>query len=204
MKTLIKSQSLAAGVLLATTSLVFGQGTMIFDQQSFGESNYGEFLANIQGNQPIGQSFTLSLDGVGFIRLYISDNFFDGIGTTIFVNLRAGSITGAVLGATLPVSLPDRFHGPTNFFFSAQIPVAPGTTYFLQPVVQSGQDFATGYDGRYGYTGETAFFNGNADSINDLWFREGIVPEPSAIALALIGGGVFTYARKNQNRPRSK
>lgn len=197
MKTQTNRILLAAIALSALSRVALGQGTMVFDQQSFGESNYGEFLANIQGSQPMGQSFTPSLDGVGFIRLYISDNFFDGIGTTIFVNLRAGSITGAVLSSTSPVSLPDRFHGPTNFFFALQVPVTPGTTYYLEPVVQSGQDFGTGYDGRYGYTGGTAFFNGNADPSSDLWFREGIiVPEPSIAALLLVGGATVAYVRR--------
>jgi hypothetical protein len=36
------------------------QGMMIFDQSSSTTNNSGEFLANIQANQPIGQSFTPS------------------------------------------------------------------------------------------------------------------------------------------------
>jgi len=187
---------------LATIWLLFAprksnaQGTMIFDQQSSSTNNTGEFAADIQANQPVGQSFTPSLDGVGFVRLYVTDNFFDGIGTTIFVNLRFGSITGAVLGATFPLSVPDRFHGVTNFFFSTTLPVIPGNTYYFQPVVQSGQDFGVGYDSRFLYPGGNAFFHGAGDTFYDLWFQEGIVPEPSTLALLLIGGSAVAYVRQ--------
>ena len=181
----------------------FAQGTMVFDQQSFGESNYGEFLANISASQPIGQSFTPTLSGIGFVRIYLSDRSSDGIGTTVFVNIRAGSITGAVVSSTSPVALPDQFHGPMNFFFAGEVPLTPGTTYYLQPVIQSGEDFGTGYDGRYGYTGGTAFFNGNADPLDDLWFREGIiVPEPSITALLLVAAGIVVHVRGKQDGSR--
>jgi hypothetical protein len=178
---------------------VKAQGTMIFDQQSFNESNYGEFPANIQASQPIGQSFTPSLSGIDFVRFYLTDRTTDGIGTVAYVNIRVGSITGAVISSTSPVALSDQFHGATNFFFSTQVPLTPGTTYYLQPVIQSGEDFGISYD-TFRYPGGTAFFNGSPDQFDDLWFREGIVPEPSVTALLLVGAGIFVYARRKQGR----
>jgi hypothetical protein len=183
--------------ILTTVKVVYAQGTMVFDQQSWDESNRGEFLADISASQPIGQSFTPSLAGIGFVRLYISDRTSDGIGTTVFVNIRSGSITGAVISSTSPVALPDQFHGPMNFLFSTEIPLTPGVTYFLQPVIQSGEDFGIGF-GPFNFTGGTGFFNGTPSQFDDLWFREGIiVPEPSMIGLLLVGAGIFAYARRN-------
>src|SRR5262249_5213375 len=112
------------------------------DQQSSDESNLGGGLADIQSNQPMGQSFTPSLNAVGFIRLYLSDNDFNGIGTTVFLNLRTNSITGAILGSTTPISVPDHFRGTVDYLFPSAIPVTLGTPYYFQPVVQSGESFS--------------------------------------------------------------
>jgi hypothetical protein len=133
---------------------------------------------------------------VGFVRLYVSDRNTDGVGTTIFVNLLSGSITGSVMSAAAPVFVPDGFHGFTNFFFPANAAVTPGTTYYLRPVVQSGEDYGVGYDSRFVYPGGNAFFQGVGDTFSDLWFQEGIVPEPSALALLLVGGGRIAYVRR--------
>jgi hypothetical protein len=188
--------AIAATLILGCAA--FAQGTMIFDQSSSTTNNTGEFLANIQASQPIGQSFTPSLDGVGFVRLYVSDRNTDGVGTTIFVNLISGSITGSVISATAPVFVPDGFHGFTDFFFPGNAAVTPGSTYYLRPVVQSGEDYGVGYDSRFVYPSGNAFFNGVGDTFYDLWFQEGIVPEPSVTALLVVGAGVLAYAQRKR------
>jgi len=168
------------------------QGTFIYDQQSSDENQLGGGGADISSGQPFGQAFTPSLSGVGFIRLYLSDNVFNGLGTTVYVNLRANSITGNVVSSTTPVSVLDRFVGAVNFFFPTNIPVTPSVTYYFQPLVQSGESFSVyGYNA-FQYPGGTAFSQGIAVPSWDLWFREGIyiVPEPSAAALGLLG---FTW-----------
>lgn len=193
----------ACSVVTACMSLAcaaLAQGTLIVDQKSSSDSNSGEFITSITGNQPIGQSFTPSLDGVAFIRLFVADNAIDGIGSTIFVNLRFGSITGAAISSTSPVALPDMFNGAANFFFGTTVPLVPGTTYYLQPVVQSGANFGAAYDSRFLYPGGNAFFNGAGDTFYDLWFQEGIVPEPSTLALLLVGGGAVAYVRRKSDR----
>ncbi len=136
-------------------------------------------MSVIQSNQPLGQSFTPSLSSVGFIRLFLIDGVRNnGLGATVYVNLREDCITGPVLGLSGPVFMPDNFGigsgGYTNFFFSSPVPVTPGATYYLQP-------------------------NGAAVPFDDLWFREGVfVPEPSWALLILVGGGVFVYARRRR------
>jgi hypothetical protein len=172
-------------VWLSVPLVASAQGTFVFDQQSSDESNGGSGGTTIQNFQPMGQSFTPSLNGIGFVRLNLLDeNRNNGQGATIYVNLRSGSIAGTIMSSTAPVALPDNFGLPLNtgyvtFLFPTEIPLQPGTIYFLQPVVQSGDLFAA-FGGSFGYSGGDLYANG-IPSTTDLWFREGIiVPEPSA------------------------
>jgi hypothetical protein len=184
-------------IVAVSTACAIGQGTVIYDQQSSTESNFGGQGFAIQSFQPMGQSFTPSLDGVGFIRMSLSRGSFNQ-GATIYLNLRSDSITGAVLAATSPVALAVGFIGTVDFLFASDVPVSPGTTYYFQPIIQSGGPFFVTGDS-FRYPGGSAFLQGDPVS-EDLWFREGIiVPEPTAFALVLFGGGVFAYARRRQN-----
>jgi hypothetical protein len=183
--------------VLSATSLAPGQGTLLYDQQAGGPSvGEGDYLL-IQTNGPIGQSFVPSLSSVGFVALAFHDpNPGNNLGATVYVNLRQDSITGPILGSTQPLSMPDGFaYNATNFFFSTPIAITPGTTYYLEPVVQSGDLWDTIYY-HYGYPNGSAFIQGNPNPW-DLWFREGIVvPEPSSALLISIGAGALVYARR--------
>lgn len=198
----MKTKSLILMLVLNVGMLSRGQGTFVTDQASAGESTQGEFAIGIQSNQPLGQSFTPSLDGVGFIRLYTGDSSLNGIGATLYVNLRSGSMSGPIIGASAPVFLPDGFVGRTNFLFTTQLSVTPGTSYYLQPVVQSGDTWQIISDGgrNFTYSGGTAFYHGTASQFEDLWFQEGVVvPEPSPLAVLLCGVALwvrFRHGRK--------
>ena len=181
-------------------SLCHAQGTFIYDQQSALEGNSGEGAPGIQSNQLIGQSFTPSLTAVGFIRLYLTDGSFNGVGATVSINLRANSIGGAILGSTQPVTVPDRFASYSDFLFSTPVDVTPGISYFIQPVLISGDStFGVGARNSFNYSGGTAYFSGQPSTFVDLWFREGIVvPEPSAAALILAGLAMTRFIRKSR------
>jgi hypothetical protein len=179
---------------------VHSQGAFVYDQQSSDESNISG-LISIQPFQPMGQSFTPTLPSVEFVRLALQDiNFGNALGATLYVNLRSGSITGAVLAASSPVFMPDSFFGVTNFFFSPGASLTPGTTYYLQPVVQSGDVWGVAAYNGYNYTGGTEFLQGAPFGNNDLWFREGVVPEPSSLSLVLLGVGAFVYRRRSTRK----
>jgi hypothetical protein len=186
-------------IMVAALS-VQAQGSFVYDQQSSTESFIAGGGIGIQAYNPMGQSFTPALSAVGFARFYMGDaNFGNSLGATVYLNLRANSITGPILGTTDPVSMPDSFSAPVNFFFATPIAVVPGVTYFLQPAVQTG-DFwhALIYD-TYHYAGGTAFESGVPQLASDLWFREGIVvPEPSSALLLLLGGGALMLFRRRK------
>ena len=177
---------------------VHGQGTFVYDQQSATESTGGGGTVVIQANQPLGQSFTPTLTSIGFIRLFVGDTTLNGLGATLVVNVRANSITGAILGTSDAVAMPDGFFGYPNFFFPTPVAVTPNDTYFFQPVLQSGDStWAVVAYNAYNYSGGMGYANGLANPTIDLWFREGIiVPEPGAVALVLVGGGMLIWFRR--------
>jgi hypothetical protein len=188
---------LTAGLCCFPFYSMFGQGTFIYDQQSALENSFGETLADIQSLQPIGQSFTPSLSGIGFIKLYLSDPTLYGVGATVYLKLLSGSLTGAVLNSTAPVTLSNRFQGHVTFFFPNEVPLNAGTTYFFQPIIQGGESFGMGGDSKWNYTGGDAFAFAIPDRGFDFWFREGIIiPEPSSVALLLAGAVFILHLRR--------
>jgi len=118
---------------------VGGQVTnMIYDQQSYNHPIQASTTFDVQSSQPTGQSFTPGLSSIGFVMLDLVDGApLNGVGAVAYVNLRTDSITGPILSSTEPVFLRDGSFGPTNFFFTPQTPLVPGTMYYLQPVIQS-------------------------------------------------------------------
>ncbi|MGH7953196.1 MAG: Ig-like domain-containing protein [Limisphaerales bacterium] len=183
---------------------IHAQGTLVYDQQSATgpTSPYGNDFFNIQEDSPLMQSFIPTLSTIGFVEFEFWDIANNGTnGATVYVNLWTGSPDthlATLLGSTAPTYMPNGFvndnlfiAGVTNFYFSAPIALTSDQTYYLQPVVLSGDNpwdimvLTNTYPGGqlYGSTG------GFIQPSSDLWFREGVVPEPSA--LALVGLGYF-------------
>jgi hypothetical protein len=179
-----------------------GQGTFIYDQSSATNPAAGGGGASIFGDQPMGQSFTPTLSSIGFVQFNFTDAYpGNGSGATIYVNLWSGSISnGTLLASTDPIYLPvDASRLVANFFFSTAVTLTPGTTYYLQPYLQSGNVGMSiiGSQG-FNYSGGTLYGNGVPDPGYNLWFQEGVieVPEPSSLVLILLGSGLFLYARQ--------
>ena len=191
--------SIQLALILAACCCVRGQG-FIYDQQSTTTDSGGQSGAvNFHTADSIGQSFVPSLSSVGFIRLSLAD--LGGAGATVYVNLWAGSIdTGTLLGSTGPIFLPAGYNNPVDFNFTGAVSVTSGSTYFFQPVVQTGSDLLNLGITSGTYPNGTVYFQGVANSNIDLWFREGItVPEPSVSLLGLTGSvALYFYRRKNQ------
>ncbi len=190
-------------LIILLARIGFAQGTFVYDQQSSLESVPGESIVVLQSNQPLGQSFTPQLSAVGFIRIELYDLVIgNGQGGTLYINLRSNSITGPIMSSTTPVSVPDMAtHGFIDFFFPVPVSVSPGTTYFFQPFLQSGDQYAIGGNIQgHDYAGGTAYFNGQP-STSDLWFREGLfvpTPEPAGSLLLLVGATILFGARSKR------
>jgi hypothetical protein len=195
----MKSHSLLIQMALMLSALAAcGQGTFIYDQSSATNRSFSGDLA-FQQEQPAGQSFIPSLSSIGFVQMEFVGGPQQLGGATVYLNLRADSISGPILSSTDPVFMPFPFaYGTTNFFFSTPVPITPGTTYFLQPVVQSGNNQWGIIAGPYNYPGGTLFENGTPDPNGyDAWFREGtVVPEPSCALLVLLGIAGMCAARR--------
>jgi hypothetical protein len=181
---------LSAALLMGATPLVIGQGTFVFDQQSSDESRILEGGGPFRGTI---QSFTPTLDSVGFVRLYLMTADIDNAG----VNLRAGSPTGPVLGTTSRLTLHS-FYGPVTFLFDTPIGVTPGTTYYLEPVATVSGGSLLNASQFYNYPGGMIFSsNGTPSPTWDLWFREGIVvPEPATVSLTLVAGSLLLWLKR--------
>jgi hypothetical protein len=193
---------LCSAVVWLSLFAAWGQGTFVYDQQSSTDEtpwSYGGGF-NIQEATPSGQSFTPSLPTVNFIRLNLNDAApTNGFGGTIFLNLRAGSMGGTIIGTAAPVTLTNAFTGTVNFIFASDVPLTTGGTYVFELVIQSG-DLWNGAAGEYNYPGGTSLYQGLPLSGGDLWFREGvIVPEPSSAGLILLAAVLASVRRSRAN-----
>src|SRR5258706_4796879 len=95
--------------------------------------------------------------------------------------------------------MADSFSGANNFYFPSTVSVVPGTKYYFETVFQSGDpNFGIVSYNAYFYSGGEAIASGVTRPADDLWFREGIVvvPEPSTIALGILGAAtIFILSR---------
>lgn len=189
-----------SALICLTSTLAFSQGSLVFDQQS-ATGGLATGGASIVGLQPLGQSFTPSLSGVGFVQFQFAD-LVGGLGATVYVNLREQSITGNILATTSPVLLSNGFRGTAVFYFATNVSVIPGTVYYFQPTLQSGGDVGV-LGAVYDYRGGTLYTEGLATTTPglDFWFREGIVaPESSTLCLGFLGMGLLFLGRHFRRR----
>ncbi len=145
--------------LILVTCWARGQGAFQYDQQVSNTNAPGGYF-NIQPD-PSGQSFVPSLSTVGFIQLYLSDGNPGQLGATLHIDLWSGSLdSGTLLGATSSVFLPGNYFGPTHFLFPTPVSIIPGTTYYFQPVIESGDSEQIGVVPGFLYANGMAIFLG--------------------------------------------
>jgi hypothetical protein len=177
-------------VSLSCAGFTSAQGTLVYDQQSTGLVE-GSIALN---RTPFGQSFTPTLDSIGFVDLQLQTGTFS---STVAVNLRSDSITGAILGTSASVTVPSGSTGNAmyEFLFSSPVSLTPGTQYYLEPVVVSGGNSGLNIS-FVEYTGGDAIYDGVVHTDRDFWFQEGIVvPEPSLSALFAAGSCIVLWHR---------
>ena len=209
MKTALRN--LMTAMFVAASFQIHSQG-FVYDQQSATGplSPFGNDFFNIQEDSPLLQSFIPSLSAIGFVQFEFWDIANNGAnGATVYVNLWTGSPnvnSATLLGSTTPVFMPNGFvndglviAGVTNFLFSTPITVTAGQTYYLQPVVLSGDDPWDIMVLTNTYQNGSLFEKG-VDTGGDLWFREGIVSVPEPSTLALVGMSSLLIYGANRHR----
>lgn len=143
---------------------------------------------SVSNFSPIGQEFTPTFSKLNFVDLF-TEGFFPPT-TGLFVNIRAGTISGPILGTSQTVPTASLF-GETDFLFPAEVPLIPGDLYVIEVVTVDGLNWGLGSSGVPTYSKGNEILNGEPNPQNDLWFREGDVPEPSGFSLLLIVCGVL-------------
>jgi hypothetical protein len=209
MKTTILNLTVA---IFIAASLQTHAQSFVYDQQSatspaspIGNGNVDGI--DIQPN-PLTQSFMPTLSAIGFVQFEFEDVPNNGnSGATVYVNLWTGSPnihSATLLGSTTPVYMPNGFvsdnlfvAGVTNFYFSTSIALTVGQTYYLQPVVLSGDNPWDIVTIGNTYPNGQLFANGlPGQPSTDLWFREGVVvPEPTTLALFGLAGLLIVTRR---------
>ena len=183
-----------AAALWLLTWNAMGQG-LIVDQAS---GTLEEVIVNgsLIPENDLAQSFTPSLNAVGFAQLRTLITIPGGSTVTLIVNLRDVAYNGPILSSTAPVDIVG-FANVGTFYFSDNIPVNPGQLYFFQPVLQSTGNLSIGDKSPSSYSGGALWSNGLMSPQGDLWFREGtVVPEPGAPGLLLFGAGALVFLRR--------
>lgn len=213
MKTTIRNL-LAAIILLAASLQTHAQG-VAYDQQSATAptSPTADDFLNIQEDSPLLQSFMPTFSAIGFVQFEFWDIANNGNnGATVYVNLWTGSPninSATLLGSTAPVYMPNGFvnsglgfAGIANFSFSTPVTLTAGQTYYLQPVVLSGDNpWDIGVLTYDAYSNGQLFSNGLPGSTIDLWFREGVVSVPEPSILVLFGlSGLLAFSFKRRSR----
>ena len=163
-------------------------------------------LAAFINQPPLGQEFTPTLASLNVVELMIMDSLpTDGVGSSVTVNIRSGSIAGPLLGSSTLV-LPNAYGGGTfaltHFDFLAPVPLVPGNL-FLIDLVATGGGFTVAVNPSDTYAGGRFISNGNIVSNFDMVFREGpvaSVPEPASILLIGVGAAVTAAARRQRAR----
>ena len=201
-----------AAVLWVAVSLQTHAQGFVYDQQSATGPNSpapNDFF-NIQADSPLLQSFIPALSAIGFVQFEFWDIANNGTnGATVYVNLWTGSPdvnSATLLASTTPVYMPNGFvnnglgfAGITNFNFSTPIALNSGQTYYIQPVVLSGDNpWTIGVFTSNPYPNGDLFSKGTDVGI-DSWFREGVVSVPEPPTLALVGfGGLLAFGFKRR------
>jgi hypothetical protein len=197
-------------LILLTAFVVYSQGTFIYDQSSATNPGAGDGYNAFQISQLTEQSLTPTLSSVGFVQLDFRDDTLNGVGGTVFLNLFSGPIgSQTLLSSTDPIYIPPNVSDfVTSFIFSAPVAVTPGTAYYFQPYLQSGDSYLWVNFGDFNYSGGTFYVNGKPQPLGaDMWFREGVieVPEPSPAMMIFLGSGCFLYAwHKHKNQSAKK
>ena len=210
---------LAPLFLMAVSLQTHAQGSLIYDQESATGPTApdGIDFLNIQDYESLTQSFVPALSAIGFVQLEFTDLPNNGNnGATVYVNLYEGSPNpqqATLIGTSDSVYMPNGFGettaGVSTFDFSTVISLVAQDTYYIEPVVASGDNpwdvMVLGNTGLLtdAYPAGQVYIDGSPVTGNlDFWFREGVVAVPEPSTIASLAFAIFAFAfRKRFNLP---
>ncbi len=180
-------------LLIISAAISPAQADTMFDQTNT-ELPLGTLSQNLLVFSPLGQSFTPTLTSLNFINLLTDDG-----SATVEVNIRLGSISGTILGTSLPTVIPFSLDpSVSSFSFSTPVALIAGDLYVIEPFLVSG-DTLIGSTDTNNYVGGNQILGGIVQTNNDLWFQEGIsVAEPGELLLLGIGLGLMAIVFFNK------
>jgi len=128
---------------------------------------------------PFGQEFTPKFQALDAVELKFDDascSLAGSNGGTMKVQIRKGTIDGAIIGTSVELHFVNCFFGKMRFDFPQFIKVSPGEIYVIEPLYVSGNTSTVFIDEGPGslYPGGQLILNGLLDSGKDMYFKEGL------------------------------
>lgn len=133
-----------------------------------------QFEWNVVALGPIGQTFVPIRDRMNWVTLMLAEGPSFSEGVDLAINVRTGTITGAIVATSRAASLPDGVNDLVRFDFDVDVSLAVGTAYTFEivRVSETGYAMVRGADGDP-CAGGSAWSQGQHFDHADLFYRIG-------------------------------
>jgi hypothetical protein len=198
--------------VMKNLKMLFAIVMLCISCQAFGVVDQSNSVANpwgTNGGGPgwayYGQSFTPTLTGLDFVQFKLVGGNEDGSPVSMVVDILSGvsgtnGMEGAVLATSAPVSVVSALDGYAiyTFNFASTVSLVPGQVYVARVsslagnfgIMLTASDVYAG--GQYLFSTEPYLYTNFYDAI----FAEGMIPEPTTIAILAFGSLLLARKKK--------